>query len=71
LPQKDTYKRMNAATEPLLPDFAPSGTPPHVAVAPRLLDHEHTVARNDDDTDEDYQARTSMFAAVLHFVGKG
>ena len=32
------------------PDLAPAGTPPHVAVAPGLLDREHVVTREDDDT---------------------
>jgi hypothetical protein len=50
------------------PELAPPGEPPHVAVAPGLLDKEHVVIRSDDDTDEDYQARCDMLVAVLAFA---
>jgi hypothetical protein len=46
------------------PDLAPPGTP-HVAVAPGLLDREHVVTREDDDTDADYEARCRLLAAAL------
>jgi hypothetical protein len=51
--------------------LAPPGTPPHVAVAPGVLDKEHVVIRADDDTDEDYEARSRLFAAALAFARKG
>jgi len=47
------------------------GTPPHVAVAPGVLDQEHVVIRAPDDTDEDYEARRRVFAAALAFARKG
>ncbi len=53
------------------PELAPPGTPPHVAVAPGVLDKEHVVIRADDDTDEDYVARSRLFAAALAFARKG
>jgi hypothetical protein len=53
------------------PDLAPPGTPPHVAVAPGLLDHEHVVIRADDDTDEDYEAKQLLLDAALAFARKG
>jgi hypothetical protein len=53
------------------PELAPAGTPPHVAVAPGVLDQEHVVIRSADDTDEDYEARRKVFAAALAFARKG
>jgi len=53
------------------PELAPGGTPPHVAVAPGVLDQEHVVIRSADDTDEDYEARCKVFAAALAFARKG
>jgi len=52
-------------------ELAPAGTPPHVAVAPGVLDQEHVVIRSADDTDEDYEARRKVFAAALAFARKG
>jgi hypothetical protein len=53
------------------PELAPPGSPPHIAVASDLLDQEHIVAREDDDTDEDYEARCRLSAAVLRFARHG
>jgi len=53
------------------PDLAPAGTPPHVAVAPGLLDREHVVTREDDDTDADYDARCRLLAAALRVARQG
>lgn len=53
------------------PDLAPPGTPPHVAVAPGLLDRKHVVIRADDDTDEDYAAKQRLLDAALAFARKG
>jgi len=53
------------------PDLAPPGTPPHVAVAPGLLDREHVVTREDDDTDADYEARCRLLAAALRVARQG
>jgi hypothetical protein len=36
-----------------------------------VLDKEHVVIRADDDTDEDYEARSRLFAAALAFARKG
>jgi hypothetical protein len=63
-------------TAPLWPygpeaDLAPPGTPPHVAVAPGLLDQQHVVIRADDDTDEDYEAKQQLLDAVLAFARRG
>jgi hypothetical protein len=52
-------------------DLAPPGTPPHVAVAPGLLDQQHVVVRADDDTDEDYEAKQQLLDAVLAFARRG
>lgn len=52
-------------------DLAPPGTPPHVAVAPGLLDRKHVVIRADDDTDEDYAAKQRLLDAALAFARKG
>jgi hypothetical protein len=52
------------------PDLAPAGTPLHVAVAPGLLDMEHTVIRADDDTDEDYERKQRLLDAMLAYAKK-
>jgi hypothetical protein len=52
------------------PELARPGTPPHVAVAPGLLHHEHVVIRADDDTDEDYSEKQRLLHAVLAFARK-
>ncbi len=44
---------------------------PHVAVAPGLLDSEHTVIHEADDTDADYEGRCRLLAAALDFARKG
>ena len=53
------------------PELAPPETPPHIAVAPGLLDQECMVVREDDETDEDYEARCRLSAAVLRFARQG
>lgn len=61
-------------TRPRTPDvdmeLAPAGTSPHVAVAPGVLAQEHVVIRSEDDSDEDYELRSRVFAAALAFAGK-
>ncbi len=52
------------------PDLAPPGTPLHVAVAPGLLERKHVVLREDDDTDEDYDAKQRLLDAVLAYAKK-
>ena len=67
---------MKTAIKPDLPvrpqsELAPPGTPPHVAVAPGLLDQQHVVIRADDDTDKDYEAKQRLLDAALAFARKG
>ena len=67
---------MNIVTKPVRPaqqqpELTPPGSPPHVAVAPGVLDHDHAVIRSDDDTDEDFEARRRVLAAALSFARKG
>jgi hypothetical protein len=50
------------------PELAPAGTPLHVAVAPGLLEQEHTLIREPDESDADYESRRQMFAAVLDYA---
>jgi hypothetical protein len=52
-------------------ELAPPGTPISLAVAPGLLDREHVVIHEDDDTDEDFEASKRLLAAVLDFARKG
>jgi hypothetical protein len=70
------FGRMSTITRPKSQsrrhsELAPAGTPPHIAVAPGLLDQEPVVSREDDDTDEDYEARCRLSAAVLRFARQG
>jgi hypothetical protein len=53
------------------PEISPAGTPPHVAIAPGLLDQAHTVVREPGESDERYRARCELLAAVLDFAKKG
>jgi hypothetical protein len=50
------------------PELAPSGTPLHVAVAPGLLDEKHTVIREPGESDERYQSRCDLLAALLDYT---
>jgi len=52
-------------------ELEPAGTPPHVAVAPGLLDGDHIVTREADDTDADYEARRRLLAAALRVARQG
>ncbi len=52
------------------PELAPPGTPPHIAVAPGLLDQQHTVIREPGETDERYQSRCELLAALRDFAAK-
>jgi|HubBroStandDraft_1064217.scaffolds.fasta_scaffold4359985_1 hypothetical protein len=49
---------------------APPGTPLYVAVAPGLLEQKHVVIRDDDDSDEDYEAKKRLLDAVLAYAKK-
>jgi hypothetical protein len=67
---------MNTTTRPKRtvrqhPELAPPGSPPHIAVAPGLLDQDPVVTREDDETDEDYEARCRLSAAVLRLARQG
>jgi hypothetical protein len=52
----------------LEPELAPPDSPPHVAVAPGLLDQEHVVTREPGESDERYQSRCELLAAVLKYA---
>nr|WP_294527861.1 hypothetical protein [uncultured Rhodopila sp.] len=58
---------MTILDQPAIPDpkLASPDERVHVAVAPGLLDQEHVVDREEDDTDADYEARSRLVAAVL------
>jgi len=51
-------------------DLGPPGTPLHVAVAPGLLEQQHVVIPDDDDTDEDYEAKQRLLDAMLAYAKK-
>jgi len=53
------------------PELAPSGSPPHIAVAPRVLDQEHTVVREPGESDERYQSRCELLTILLDFAKQG
>ncbi len=50
------------------PDLAPPGTPLHIAVAPGLLDRKQTVVREPGESDERYQSRCDLLAALLDYA---
>ena len=52
------------------PELAPFGAPLHIAV-PAGLDHAHTVDREPGESDERYQARCDLWAAVLDYAKRG
>jgi hypothetical protein len=49
-------------------DLAPPGTPLHIAVAPGLLDGKQTVVREPGESDERYQSRCDLLAALLDYA---
>lgn len=63
----DTTTR-SAHTEDHRPELAPDGAPLHIALAPGVLEQEHVVIRSDDDTDESYQSRCDLLAALLDYA---
>ncbi|MSP01443.1 MAG: hypothetical protein EXR07_10410 [Acetobacteraceae bacterium] len=52
-------------------ELAPAGTPPTLTVAPGLLDQPLFAIRDEDDTDEDFDASKRLLATVLAFARKG
>jgi hypothetical protein len=58
-------RRRNAETPP---DLAPPGTPLHIATAPGLLDRKQTVVREPGESDERYQSRCDLLAALLDYA---
>jgi hypothetical protein len=58
----------SAHTEDHQPELAPDGAPLHIALAPGVLDQEYVVIRSDDDTDESYQSRCDLLAALLDYA---
>jgi hypothetical protein len=52
-------------------ELAPPSTPPHIAVAPGLLDHDHTVVREPGESDESYQSRCELLAILLDYAKQG
>lgn len=52
------------------PELAPFGSPPHLTIAPGLLDQEHTVVREPGESDERYQSRCELLAILLDFAKK-
>ena len=68
--------RRRAQTPPGRPaaphsELAPFAAPLHVAVAPGLLDVEHTVIREPGESDERYQSRCDLVAALLDYARRG
>lgn len=53
------------------PAKAAADTRIHVAAAPGLLDGDHAVIREADETDADYEHRVRLLAAALDFARKG
>jgi hypothetical protein len=51
--------------------LAPPGAPLHIAVAPGLLDQEHTVIREPGESDENYRSRCELLAALLDYAKQG
>ncbi len=70
LPVMNTKIRSRRSTQPHR-ELAPAGTPPHIAVAPGLLDQEHTVVREPGESDERYQSRCELLTVLLDFAKKG
>ena len=50
------------------PELAPPGTPLHIAVAPGMLDRKQTVVREPGESDERYQSRCDLLAALLDYA---
>ena len=57
-----------APEAPAEPGLSPPGTPLHIAVAPGLLEQNHVVTREPGESDERYQSRCELFAALLDYA---
>lgn len=66
----DTVTRPDAPADSQ-PELAPFGAALHIAVAPGLLDQEHTVEREPGESDEHYQSRCNLVAALLDYAKQG
>jgi hypothetical protein len=69
-------QRAEIAIKPVLPtnkqpECAPGGAAVALTVASGLIDHEHVGIREDDETDEDFEASKRKLTAVLDFARKG
>lgn len=53
------------------PELPPPGTPLHVTAAPGVLEQDHVVVRESDDTDESYQSRCDLLASLLDYARNG
>ncbi len=53
------------------PELAPFDAPLHIAAAPGVLDVEHAVIREPGESDERYQSRCDMVAALLDYARRG
>jgi hypothetical protein len=51
--------------------LAPPGSPLHIAVAPGMLDQKPTVIREPGESDERYQSRCELLAALLDHAKQG
>ena len=67
------YVNRNEIPPPDTPSsrVGPPGSPLHIAVAPGMLDQKHTVIREPGESDERYQSRCELLAALLDHAKQG
>jgi hypothetical protein len=68
LSMDDTPHRALPRPQEAEPELAPFDAPLHIAVAPGVLDREHTVDREPGESDARYQSRCDLWAAVLDYA---
>jgi hypothetical protein len=54
--------------QPAAQELAPPDAPLHIAVAPGVLDRQHTVIREPNESDESYRSRCELLAALTTYV---
>ncbi len=54
--------------QPAAQELAPPDAPLHIAVAPSVLDREHTVIREPNESDESYRSRCELLARLTSYA---
>lgn len=54
--------------QPVAQELAPADAPLHIAVAPSVLDRQHTVIHEPNESDESYRSHCELLAHLTSYV---